>query len=275
MNPALASLLCGYSQECRAAKVFVMFTAYFDDSASEQDERLFVLAGYVHSAESWLAFSDDWQAALDAHPRIEYLHMVEAENLRGPFKGWSHVEKDRKVDAMASVIAKYAPWSIECSVSRSVFEKILKPTTPYEIRGHYFPCFYAVIIRLAQMHVSMGHTLPIDFIFDEHGAIGAEAAVWYEAIKSMQSPEVSRVLGSSPIFRDDVKVLPLQAADLLAWHLRRMRERRNQNEQRPVVDKLLPLLHGKLELTPDMLADLAEQMSRVPNIGLTLRKPRK
>jgi uncharacterized protein YcgI (DUF1989 family) len=33
-----------------------------------------------------------------------------------------------------------------------------------------------------------------------------------------------RFLGSSPIFRSDRKVLPLQAADLYAWHARNVVE---------------------------------------------------
>jgi hypothetical protein len=149
------------------------------------------------------------------------------------------------------------------------------PIIPYEVRTPYFTCFYSVILNLTKWHASMGLTLPIDFVFDEQGVIGAEAVSWYEAIKSFQPPDIARLLGADPVFRDDKKILPLQAADLLAWHLRRKRETRNRSEQRPVLSKLLPLLHAEIEITPEVLRVIAQQLSKVPNIELTRAKPKK
>jgi hypothetical protein len=251
-----------------------MLTAYFDDSGSERGERMLILAGYVHSAQTWLAFNDDWQTVLETAPAIKYLHMVEAENLRDEFKGWVREEMEEKVSALADVIVKHEPWSIECQVSHQDFSDIVQPVVPYELRTPYFACFYGVICNLVKWHASMGLTLPIDFVFDEQGAIGAQAVLWYETIKSMQPAGLASLFGSTPVFRDDKKILPLQAADLLAWHLRRTREVRYRDESRPVVNKLLPLLHSKVAITKGILRTLAEQMSKVPNIELTRRKPK-
>ena len=177
---AFNSLLSGYSSATRARKVLVMLTAYFDDSGSERGERMLILAGYVHSAQTWLAFNDDWQTVLETAPAIKYLHMVEAENLRDEFKGWVREEMEEKVSALADVIVKHEPWSIECQVSRQDFSDIVQPVVSYELRTPYFACFYGVICNLVKWHASMGLTLPIDFVFDEQGAIGAQGVLWYE-----------------------------------------------------------------------------------------------
>jgi hypothetical protein len=93
--------------------------------------------------------------------------MVEAESLRDQFKGWNASERDAKVNALADVIVKYEPWSLECSVSRADHNRIIGPISPYDIRDPYFTCFCGVILHLAQWHASMGLETPVDFIFEE------------------------------------------------------------------------------------------------------------
>jgi hypothetical protein len=67
--------------------------------------------------------------------------------------------------------------------------------------------------------------VPLDFIFDEQGEVGNEARFFYRIIRDGQPAAVRSILSKDPIFRDDKLVLPLQAADMLAWHVRRNYER--------------------------------------------------
>lgn len=249
-----------------------MFSAYIDDSGSEEDDKTLVLAGWVQSASVWAAFSHSWQAELAKPPAIAYLHMVEAERRRGPFQGWDEQQRDRKVAALANIIIGYKPWFLECSVSRKQYEEILGPVIPYDLRGPYFPCFYAMILKLTQWHLTMRNTFPIDFIFDEQGAIGARAVVWYEFVKSTQPTPIRQLLGSTPVFKDDKKVAPLQAADMLAWHLRRRREKRNQDERREAWRILSQSLHADSVVTEEVLQNFADQMSALPGIKQTKGK---
>lgn len=59
----------------------------------------------------------------------------------------------------------------------------------------FFPCFYGTIVNLARFHAQTGIVLPVDFIFDEQGKIGAEAVLWYQVIKQMQAPEIRERMG--------------------------------------------------------------------------------
>jgi hypothetical protein len=252
-----------------------MLNAFCDDSASESDSKILVLAGYVHDATVWGLFSDDWKRVLDAKPSIEYFHMVEAENLRDQFKNWLPADRDAKVDALADVIVKHKPWSIDCSVSRSDYDRIIKPVAPYDLRNSYFPCFCGVIVKLAQWHASLGLKIPVDFVFDEQQFIGTEAMAvfFYEALNSsIEDPAVLALLGSTPVFRNDKHVLPLQAADLLAWHIRRSKETRNAHERRPIMEKLIPLEHVTAPLGETDLRCMAQDILKVPNMGFTTKK---
>jgi len=60
-----------------------------------------------------------------------------------------------------------------------------------------------------------------DLDFDEQGRTGQFAVDIYPLMKAAASPEMGLMLGRTPNLLDDKKVVPLQAADLLAWSLRR------------------------------------------------------
>jgi hypothetical protein len=249
----------------------VNLQAFVDDSRSSVDGRNFVLAGYIHTAENWLKFSDDWKAALKETPSIEYFHMVEAENLRDQFKGWKEDERTEKVRRLGEVIYKHNPHSFECWVSKRAFNEILKPVAPYDLKNPYMVCFYGAIVSAARHQAMLDVTIPVDFVFDEQGGLGAFVVFWYEWIKQWQDPSISAVMGSTPIFRDDKKMLPLQAADFLAWHLRRRKESRYANEIRPAIKRIIGN-HLEAEISEDVLRTLAKNMAATPGIDDTQLK---
>ncbi len=57
----------------------------------------------------------------------------------------------------------------------------------------------------------------VDFIFDEQGDVRYEAASWYLETKESFPPDARPFFGSTPEFKDDMLILPLQAADMIAW----------------------------------------------------------
>ena len=80
-----------------------------------------------------------------------------------------------------------------------------------------------MVIFLARAQREMGFLTPVDYVFDDKGNIGEEALLWYFATKETSAPEISSLMGSTPVFRTDEDVLPLQAADMVAWRNRRLR----------------------------------------------------
>ncbi len=62
---------------------------------------------------------------------------------------------------------------------------------------------------------------PVDFIFDEQRRDFKNAMLGWERFRDLAPPEMRHLIGGSPIYRDDKRVMPLQAADLLAWQTRR------------------------------------------------------
>jgi hypothetical protein len=249
-----------------------MFKAYFDDSCSDKGDRILVLAGCVQSCKVWADFGIAWEAALARRPSIKYLHMREARKLEGEFHRWKAADRDEKIRLLASLVGTFSPWTIGVWVSRAEHDAIVKPIAPSMIRHAYMFLFWAVILKLSHWHQDMGIKLPVEYVFDEQGVIGDDAAIWHRHIKSWQPPEVAALMGGTPRFENDKMVLPLQAADMLAWHVRRRKERPHEDLSKLATAPLENLTYAESHLSKGWLTFMAEQMKQVPNAELVQHK---
>jgi hypothetical protein len=117
--------------------------------------------------------------------------------------------------------------------------------------------------------------MPVKFIFDEQKGVEADIALWFDSMKQHLPRAARKLISGTPQFENDKDYTPLQAADMLAWHLRREHE-----EGKPIDDNPLPgaeLLRGGYHIVshlPDIhLAEWAEHHSRQPGIEGLKSKP--
>lgn len=71
-----------------------MFTASFDASGHESDQRYLVVAGFVSSQEHWSEFSRRWTERL-RKDRIKLFHAAACENNTNEFWGWKDKTKEK------------------------------------------------------------------------------------------------------------------------------------------------------------------------------------
>lgn len=64
----------------------------------------------------------------------------------------------------------------------------------------------------------------VDFVFDEQGKQQGYAMDVWRQIKKILPTELAQVMGRPPISDTDTKFVPLQAADFLAWQVRRIHD---------------------------------------------------
>jgi len=244
-----------------------MLQAYVDESGGTQRGNILLLAACVLTYDEWVKFSDDWQAVLDAEPRISTFHFRDARKLEKEFRGWTPLARDLKVIALTEVVMRHRPMIYACWVNVDDYNRIVRPAAPPDFRDAYFALFYTVIVSVAATRVNLGDTIPIDYVFDEHGDVGLNALLWYYEVKQNVPSPVSALMGSTPIFKDDKDVLPLQAADLVAWHKRRRLEFAGKDPEVAATIRLDELAHGENELDEPFLRDLAAKFSEIPEIG--------
>ena len=88
----------------------------------------------------------------------------------------------------------------------------------------YVMLLQQTILAVATFQDRHGINAPCDFICDEQMGFSEEVSrSWAQfklLIENQPRSDIARLVGSMPIYRDDAKFLPLQAADLYAWQLR-------------------------------------------------------
>lgn len=201
-----------------------MVQAYIDDSISA-DGVVYVLAGYLAPAQNWAAFSDEWQQFRDMKPAISYFKMNDAMGLDGEFKFWSKQARDEKLSLLFGVIGDHATASVSCTLRTTDFKAVFgkDKSVPRQLRSPYYFLLYGMMQALAEHRDRLKITEPIDFIFDEQVIEKDRIMKDWELFKQA-SPVPLKLIGDPPIFRDDKRVLPLQAADMYAWRMRKSLE---------------------------------------------------
>ena len=227
------SLICGLRPSLRWSHRIVMLTAYIDDTGMDGESNLVTLAGWIASAEEWYDFSSAWDAELAVAPSIHAFHAVEAEAREVlPWSGFSETERDARVAALASLISRHrlrpagctVPWdwvedNVPCRSKRAPAEDALRV------------CVRSVIDTVARECYADGHRDAVSIYFDRQASPKTTRrlfAIAERAARDIADGKLGR--GRCPIasitFSTRVpqdKESPLQAADLLAWHINRLR----------------------------------------------------
>jgi hypothetical protein len=192
--------------------------AFIDDSGSG-DAPYYVLAGYSATKETWFSFWDSWQAVLDLPPKIPSFKMSDAETLRGGFEGFSPEERTARLNRFIDVVLAHDLQEASIAFPRKLFEEGLYPELPGKHADPYYISAIAIITAFAGVNRFYGSGERMDFVFDRQTGMEEKVRRLFWGLKQ-DSPH--RQLGGM-VFRSDSDTLPLQAADLIAWQIRRFR----------------------------------------------------
>jgi hypothetical protein len=197
--------------------------AFFDDSGrgKESDSLVFVLAGYAGPMASFSSFADDWQTVLREEPPLAYVKGKEANSLTGQFANWTKEQREERLAKFIGLIRKHDLIALSFGVGYRDFNRILRE--PKGIMKYPYAIAFANVVAWLMRSASVKpEREEIELIFDQ-GIIGRERAIQaaYEGMKGSIPKDTLDLLVGRPRFEDDKRYLPLQAADLLAWNVRR------------------------------------------------------
>jgi hypothetical protein len=191
------------------------FEAYVDGSGSG-DQEMLVIAGYVAPAAEWQAFSKQWKAQLE-EARLPYVKMSELAASRMEIAAWFY----RLIEQFGITAA------ISCAVRTGELRKAIdeykwpvKVTGLERIKNPYFFGFKAITDMLAQYQGQLGIDEPVDFIFDDQSESADLKGLW-AMLKLSSAPEFRKNMGREPMHKSDIDAVPLQAADMWAWWVRK------------------------------------------------------
>jgi hypothetical protein len=245
-----------------------LLKAFIDDSGSGGDSTWYVLAGYLGTVEGWDSFDSQWTEVLHAHPTIEYFKASEAESLR-PDGQWARVTKeqrDTKLDALIEVIGRCARRSICVRIRQRDYDAIVKGNLPKMWDSPYYILFTIAVGAAITIERLDGESEDVEFVFDSDHRHRRQFDLMLPPLKRMESVDGRFV---NAVRRDERMVLPLQAADLLAWQTRRFCEPNNEPRRRhfytardcpPKQSELFIVDRPKLI---DMVRDMRETAARI------------
>lgn len=206
----------------------MVWQAYIDES---YDDDVFVIAGWLASAEQWASFSKEWEELLPfAYKNKNGVHEFKMKEMAAV------AERLEDTQAFYRVIERHAMLSLSFSMRMSDFRKgvdrivVMRRDGTWgapkgvQIRSVYI---WAVTKLLDMFHEYRTHYIisdivspseKIDFYFDEISQKAHIISAWEGFIQSCKYPER---FGPTPRFEDSSQFMPLQAADFLAWWVRK------------------------------------------------------
>lgn len=198
--------------------------AYIDDSYDRNG--VYVLAGCIGSSESWAAFSDEWSKMLPnwgvLNNNNKY-HFKMSEMNATP-------ERLARVPTFLATMEKhilgYVSAKINIAELKRAQVRIAVPGIAIDWT-EYDPFFVTFRALLDMFHIERKNMIEmlgeekIDFYFDDQSQKNRIIAMWDNYIKN-RPEEIRNYYGETPRFENDGDFLPLQAADLLAWWVRKM-----------------------------------------------------
>ncbi|MBZ5668051.1 MAG: hypothetical protein LAO30_26150 [Acidobacteriia bacterium] len=196
------------------------------DEAGGEHEGFTVVCGWVSTVALWEQFEIDWKLFLASY-KVPHFHMKQFSQSVGPFAKWKNRELIRKAfmrDALSIVRWRAQRWVL-CYVQHRLFEMadaryMLTETlsSPYSVAGR------ACVAQIDLWNRQEPRSEEIKFVFEDggpdKGGLLAAMNVSYKMPDPIFAP--SRDIKGK---RGEIRrgVVQLQAADLLAYELRKHR----------------------------------------------------
>jgi hypothetical protein len=218
----LDGLVSGLPPQKRPKRDIAMLQCFVDESYGEA---VLVLAGFVADVDTWKAFSGEWQECLDMRPPMERLHMEEVFG-----DSWGDETKER-VARFHRILDHHAVGGVTASLPLRPYEKLFG-TSEHWSNPYVYLLFH--FIRGYRQHCDkIGLDRKVKFIFDRQKGAAPRIAEAWEFFEQRGNDALHALMGGAPSFESSYEYLPLQAADLSAWWIRRQMEDRAKGKAPP------------------------------------------
>ena len=185
----------------------VMYTAYGDESADENKQRVFAIAGLFGSQTDWADFTEKWNSRTNG----VIFHANDCDSDQGDFKSRPHAENKKLYADLANLIANSNLIGLGVSINIKDFDEIL--AKPYN-EHPYYVCFFSVVIWLTKRAHACIPRDKIEFIFDRNPEIEFSAGQLYDRIIRTGPPDFVNLMQDKVSFASS-KTTGIQAADLV------------------------------------------------------------
>jgi hypothetical protein len=188
------------------------FKTFFDECSRD---KALVMGGFVARVDQWMKIADVWDNCLHQHPRIEYFKHYECKNLSGQFWQFDSHQADKKMLDLAAVIGGFDLQAHCAIVPHGLINIDKRARKGLRATKVYDWGFITAVKMTLQWMESQPNDEKVDFVFDEHTALGLNIENFNANKGDPFLNDYMRHAGTCTPGKDE-EIAALQMSDLLA-----------------------------------------------------------
>jgi len=197
-------------------------TVFFDDSGTHRESSIAVAACYASTVEQWKEFERNWnEAKRDAH--FDIFHMAEFAAGRGAFARWSDPQRRKLLTRLCGIINARVKVGYAVAIPKRIYDDVIRdPFRDFCGQFHYTFALRQCASRIAEWRRKYHKAASMKYVFDQMGTNQGKGEIMEVMDAAIaKSHRESETTGVPPVtgysFETRASILPLQAADILAW----------------------------------------------------------
>jgi hypothetical protein len=196
----------------------LIFQAYLDESGTDDPNPQAVVAGLVMDKANFLLFDLVWNDILSRYKISLPLHMKEFGK-HGRLGYIDYPTRYELFKELSGVINCYKIYSVAVSLGHDQYKKLLSNKKRKEI-SLYGLCFMLCAYQCFAMAKANQYYGDIAFLVEEGNEHCEDVRRAYRGMMKMKEEGAAWIIGGS-LTLEPKKLSPLQAADVIAWGVRR------------------------------------------------------
>ncbi len=195
----------------------VTLAGYFDASGTGPDAQVFVIAGFVSTAERWIAFEPEWRAALAAEDLKDF-HMTDYVARQGAYLDWDEDRRRRVLGRLIEIVGRHALLAVASAVTLPAYNRLLPAHAKKAVGNPYTISLSRCTGEVRAWADHYGFTDKMQ-VFVESGRDGKHEFFGPLSADRRNKPWQRKmgILGFSIV--DKHEFPQLQPADILAWEV--------------------------------------------------------
>lgn len=233
--------------------------AYFDESGTHDGASIMTFGAYLFTEDQARKFSRDWAKDLKGLG-LPFAHMTDCALGFGHYRNMSLDDRIRSEKLLISHIKRRTVCGFIVSAPKPTFEQV---TEGLGLVSLYTFLLQMAVIKIRDIAEAHGISRITYFFESGHRFAGEANGLMDELAQVPEAVKYFRYAGHA--FADKRSVLPLQAADMLAWHENHFRTRQLKGHHALRAD-FKALIREKVDrfarLQPHDIDDLAKRKRR-------------
>ncbi|MDT7540568.1 MAG: hypothetical protein QOE33_472 [Acidobacteriota bacterium] len=201
-----------------------MLTIYVDETghSKDQGQKFVGVAGVIAPAANWERFESKWKGIL-AEFKLPYFHMREFAHSEGLFRSWKGKEQKRRklFGKLMKAIETAYPIPFGSVMPLDAFRR-LTDSQKVLFSDPYFLCLQNCIKGVGRIIQMFPEEEEVALVLSEQGEFKRQAIEMCDFMRANYSYAQKLTF---PVFRDMRKIVPLQAADVVAYEFQKEYER--------------------------------------------------